>query len=225
MYLLVRTLEAAAERLSGNEQAVARRVLIAAILRRGYLIMSVEVYHPAIEDADRALALIGSIPVGVLDDRARAMTTAEGYRLRMLCHSWLGREAEAAGEVDAMRRHAVLELADADRVVSVDEGQVATRESAPKDWADAVVEMRLGKTLAGRGILHAQQGRRAQSIPDLDRSVSVLGDYVRLVANLDQQDQQQDQRNQTLRTAQQLLARALELRASVLSGHVQRSRW
>ena len=59
-----------------------------------------------------------------------------------------------------MKRYAALELADADRVVNIDEVSLASREGA-EDWVDAVVEMRLGKTLSGRGILHAQQGRRA----------------------------------------------------------------
>ena len=94
MYLLVQTLEKAVERLSGDEQALARRVLMAATLKRGYLIMSVEVYHPAIEDADRALGADRDTPRGVLGDRSRALTKAEAWRLRMLCHAWLGRAAE-----------------------------------------------------------------------------------------------------------------------------------
>jgi tetratricopeptide (TPR) repeat protein len=225
MYLLVRTLEKAVERLSGNEQAAARRVLMAATLKRGYLIMSVGVYSPAIEDADRALALIEKVPLSSLDGRSRAFTKAEAYRLRMLCHAWLGREAEVAGDVASVRRYALLELADADRVVHLDEALLASREDTPRDWADAVVEMRLGKTLAGRGILHAQQGRHRESISDLDRSVAVLGQHVRSVTALDQLNYQKAERNTPREAARQLLTRSLEMRESVMAGRIPRSPW
>ncbi len=122
--LLIRTTGKVLDRLPADERGVATKILAFAAFQRGHLLLGLEDYARAREDAGRVLELEPGVPASILNEESRFHVKARAIRLRMLVEQARAKVLRGEDEEGA-RRHYALALTDADRVLAIVEEQLA----------------------------------------------------------------------------------------------------